>query len=132
MKEIFLDQSFFSGLAWSRLGGLIFIPLVLLSKENRTAIWQKETGKTGNVLVFFFGRVFSASGFILINLAYSLTSPTIVNALQGIQYAFLFIVTAVLTKIWPNILKEMLNRQQILIKTMGISFIILGTILIAF
>lgn len=131
MKEAFFDQPFFSGLAWSRLGGLVFIPIVLLSNENRIAIWRKETGKTGNILLFFSGRFFSATGFVLVNLAYALTSPTIVNALQGIQYAFLFIASIVLARFKPGVLGENINRQQLLIKASGILMIILGTILLA-
>lgn len=133
MKNIFSDQAFIPALAWSRLGGIIIIPFLLLDRQTRIDIFQKrEIPQKGNFLIFGLGRVFSASGFILINYAYFLLNPTIVNALQGIQYAYLFLATLLLSRFWPQILTEKISRPLMSAKISGIAVIILGTVLLAF
>lgn len=132
MKEIFTYQPFFSGLAFSRLGGLIIIPIVLLDRQSRCDIFQKrEVPKRGNTYVFFAGRFFSGSGFVLVNWAYAILSPAIVNALQGVQYAFLFILTSILSRFWPAVLREPVERKVIFRKIAGLVCVILGSIILS-
>lgn len=129
MKEAFSEQSFFAGLAWSRLGGLPIILLFLAWAKNRQAIFEKEERPKGaRLLLFLGGRIFSAAGFLLVNLAIALISPTIVNALQGVQYAFIFCASLIFTKIWPQIIKEQFSRSMIVVKIIGILAIIVGSI----
>lgn len=131
MKEVFIDQPFFGGLAWSRLGGFFIALIFLVWPENRSQIFKKEERPHGKRLwVFLSSRVFSASGFILVNFAISLSSPTIVNALQGVEYAFLFGLTFVLTKFHPQIIREQISRTSLYIKISGIIIIIIGTIIL--
>lgn len=132
MKGIFSQQPFFSGLAFSRLGGLIIIPIVLLDAQSRLDIFQKrEVPKHGNTYVFFAGRFFSGSGFVLVNWAYAILSPTIVNALQGVQYAFLFILSSFLSRFWPAVLRESVERKVIFRKIAGLVCVIAGSIILA-
>jgi len=132
MKEVFASQPFIGGLVWSRLGGVIVALLFLIFPKNRPAIWEKEAWPQGGKLILFLaGRLFSTAGFILVNLAISLISVTVVNALQGIQYAFLFILTLLLTKFWPQIIRESLGRLTLVYKFLGIIIIILGSLLLA-
>jgi drug/metabolite transporter (DMT)-like permease len=132
MKNIFSDQAFIPALAWSRLGGVIIIPFVLLDRQTRSDIFKnREMPRKGNLLIFGLGRIFSASGFILVNYAYFLLNPTIVNALQGIQYAYLFMATLLLSRFWPQILTEKISRPLLFTKISGIALIILGTVILA-
>lgn len=132
MKEIFNVQSFISGLAWSRLGGLIVVPLVLMDPESRNEIFRKrEMPKRGNTIIFFLGRIFSGMGFLLVNFAYILLNPVIVNALQGVQYAYLFIANQILGKFWPKLFDEKLNRRTLALKIFGVVIIIVGSAILA-
>lgn len=132
MKEIFTYQPFFSGLAWSRLGGLILIPIVLLDRQSRVEIFQKkELPKEGSIKIFLIGRFFSASGFVLVNWAYAILNPVIVNALAGVQYAFLFVMSFFVSRFWPNVAKEQLNQKMLIIKISGLASIIIGIIILA-
>jgi len=132
MKEIFTSQGFISGLCWSRLGGLIIIPIVLLDRQTRYEIFvRRKVPQKGNFLVFLVGRIFSGGGFILINLAYSLISPVIVNSLQGIQYALIFVANLTLKPIFPKIITENYSRRLLLVKILGLVTIIIGTIILS-
>lgn len=132
MKEIFVEQSFISGLAWSRLGGLIIFPLVLMDSESRNQIFRhRDLPKSGNTAIFLLGRVFSGAGFLLVNLAYFLLNPIIVNALQGVQYAYLFIANLILGRFWPKLFNEKLNTSTMVLKISGVLIIILGSIMLA-
>jgi len=133
MKEIFNVQSFVSGLAWSRLGGLIVIPLVLMDEGSREEIFRKrEVPKSGNTIIFFLGRTFSGLGFLMVNFAYVLLNPVIVNALQGVQYAYLFLANLVLGKFWPKLFDEKISRRTLVLKVCGVLIIILGSVILAF
>lgn len=132
MKEIFFHQTFAAGLAWSRLGGLIIIPIVLFDSQSRHQIFQKkELPKKGNILTFGFGRALSASGFVLINLAYAILNPAIVNALQGVQYAYLFVAGLLLGRFWPQLFHEPMERHWFWLKVVGLVVIIIGSILLS-
>lgn len=132
MKEVFETQPFFAGLAWSRLGGVFIALLFLVWSKNRQAIFEKQEGLSGfKTVLFLVARLFSAFGFILFNLAISLISPTIVNALQGFQYAFLFGLILLLTKFWPQIIKEPLTRSTLVAKSLGILSIIIGSLILS-
>lgn len=132
MKEVFNQQPFIAGLAWSRLGGLIIIPIVLFDRVSREEIFKKrELPKKGNIIIFGVGRIFSASGFVLINLAYAILNPAIVNALAGVQYAYLFVAGLMLGKFWPQLFSEKLERRYLFSKIAGLVIIIIGTVILS-
>lgn len=132
MKEIFLTQSFIAGLAWSRLGGLIVWPIALLDSETRSQIFTKrEVPEHGNTVIYFIGRAFSGAGFVLVNFSYALLSPVVVNALQGIQYAYLFVANLLLGKFWPQLFNEHLDRKYLTFKIIGLVTIIVGSVILA-
>jgi len=131
IKEAFLEQPFAAGLAWSRLGGLVIIPIVLANKENREEIFRKrEIPKKGNIIIFGLGRIFSGAGFILVNLAYAILSPAVVNALQSVQYAFIFLATLFLRRFWPKLLNEKISRRLMAARITGIIAVIIGSIIL--
>ena len=83
---------------------------MLYSAVNRRDIFHpsEETVQKAGPL-FLFGQVAGAASFILINYAISISSVTIVNALQGMQYVFLLIMVLILARWRPRILEEKLR-----------------------
>lgn len=60
-----------------------------------------------------FNQFLGGMAVVLQNLAIALAplaSVAIINALAGVQYAFLFILTTVISIYFPNIIKEKLLR----------------------
>lgn len=128
-KYIFNNMSFISGFFWMRMGGLLCAPLILLIPKWRREIVadihqpgaDQKTAK-GLALV---NQAIGGTGFIFLSYAISIGSPTIVNALQGVQYGFIFLVTALLGNKIPQ-LKENFNRPIVIQKIIAILLIVTG------
>ena len=134
-KQVYLEQNFISGFVWSRLGGFIAALAILLIPAQRYAIFHqpKEKGSGKTTLLFFTGQIAGALGFVLVNYAISLASVSLVNAMQGVQYAFLLILVVFLGCKFPKILSEKLSGRvltqkiaAIILISAGIGFIALN------
>jgi len=132
-KFIYLEQSFINGFIWIRLGGFLGAWLLLFWPGGRQIIFKTtKTIKIKSAGLLISNKILSALAFILLNYAIFLGSVTLVNSLQGIQYAFLLIIALFLSKKFPQILKEQISRKVILQKIMAILFIVLGLGILAF
>jgi len=126
-KYVYSFQPFLSAFIWTRLGAAILVSFFLLSKNNRYKILHSFTKKNKNKRNFLVvvNQVFGSLGFVLQNYAIYLGSVTIVNALQGVQYAFLLIISAIIALLAPKLLKETFSWPIVLQKTAAV--IIIGT-----
>jgi len=131
-KLIYESQPFLNGFIWTRLGSCIAALLILLPVKNRTAIFgsgkklDKETG------VFVVGnKALGGIAFILLNLALVSGQVGLVNALQGIQYAFLFLLILILSSGFPRLLDEKINKKIIIQKVAAIILIGAGLVILA-
>ena len=132
-KFIYLEQSFINGFIWIRLGGFLGAWLLLFWPNVRQAVF-----KTSKKIKFKVGglaaanKSISAFSHLLLNYAIALGSVTLVNALQGVQYAFLLIIALFLSKKFPQIIKEQISNGVIMRKVMAICLISLGLVILAF
>ncbi|MCX6784818.1 MAG: hypothetical protein NTV81_02690, partial [Candidatus Komeilibacteria bacterium] len=81
-------------------------------------------------LIYWGDQLLAAAGFLSINYATSLASVSLVNALQGVQYAILFILAVLASIFYPKILKESIERGTLILKTISIICIGLGLFLL--
>ncbi len=128
IKCIYLSQPFIGGFVWSRLGSFLGVMLFLLIPVWRKRIVKHQKGiKTTKNLSFFFSvRLLAALAFIMLNWAISLGNVAMVNALQGVQYLFLFLIILVISTKFPRVLREELGGGVMLQKIIGILFVGLG------
>lgn len=128
-KYIFEQYNLVSGLIWTRLGFFGVALALLIPRSVRTAIFSapKQTS-TGNKYLYYGARITGSLGGFLQNYAISLGSVTIVNAMQGTQYALLLLGTIFLSRRFPNILKEQINRDILAQKILAIVLISIGLI----
>jgi drug/metabolite transporter (DMT)-like permease len=133
-KQVFIEQEFVSGFVWSRIGGFIMALSFLLIPSARNGILhqpkQKNQGSTA--ALFFTGQVAGALGFVLVNYAISLASVSLVNAMQGVQYAFLLLMIILVAKKFPKMMTEKLSGKVLIQKIFAIILISIGIGLIAF
>lgn len=130
-KYIFEQTNFVSGLVWTRLGFLLVSLSFLISTKSRRHILNApRQASTGNKVLYYGTRLTGGAAGLLQNYAIALGSVTIVNALQGTQYALLLILTTILSRYYPRILKEQVSRGIVLQKILAIIFITLGLILL--
>jgi drug/metabolite transporter (DMT)-like permease len=107
-KVLYSSQPFFSVFLWNRLGSALLVSVFLLSRETRQVIikqFSKTTPPHHQILVWV-NQLLGSLGFILQNYAIFLGSVAMVNALQGVQYAFLLIIGTILALLSPKLLRE--------------------------
>ncbi len=80
--------------------------------------------------VFVGNKVLAAGAFLLQGYAIKLGSVTVVNSLQGVQYLFLLIMAIIVSRKWPNLWREELQRVSLAQKLTGIITISLGLMLL--
>lgn len=127
-KYVFNQTDFLSGFFWMRMGGVIVALVYLLSGKTRVQVRLsfKADKKNKTQVVFFAGQSLGALGFVLINYGVFLASATLVNALQSLQYVFLFIITIILSIFYPRIIKEKIAPGAVFQKIIALFLIALG------
>lgn len=132
-KHSYAGQEFLSAFLWARLGAALFVLLFLLKKTDRQKIYNlfRKNNPRGNKVLVVSNQILGASGFMLQNYAIFLGSVAIVNALQGLQYAFLLVISAVLASLSPKLLKVSFSWPIVLQKTAAVMLIALGLCFIA-
>jgi len=132
-KYTYSVQPFASAFIWARLGSALFVLLFLIKKSNRQAIVAnfKKSNPNKNKFLVIFNQGLGSTGFILQNYAIFLGSVALVNALQGVQYAFLLIISAILAVLSPKLLKETFSWRIIFQKLVAIVIIGFGLYFLA-
>ncbi|KKS91431.1 MAG: hypothetical protein UV65_C0006G0012 [Parcubacteria group bacterium GW2011_GWF2_43_11] len=127
-KYVYLEQSFWPGFVWMRIGGvLVAICFFLFFKEVKAEIFKKQAGfKPKTAIIFLISQAMGAIAFVLQNWAIFLAPLAflaIINALQGVQYVFLLVFAALFSFKFPELLKEQISREVILQKIVAILLI---------
>ncbi len=134
-KYVYLAQPFWNGFLWIRITTFIVALSFLLAKDVRSKLSLKESkfnARTGTLFIFI--QIMGAGGFILQNLAVNiagLSYLSLINALQGVQYFFLFIFATFISLKFPQIIKEKISRTIITQKIFSILVIIAGLAILA-
>lgn len=127
MKFVFNNDTFVNSFMWRGFGAVLGASFLLLPAKPRKAIlgsFKVSNAKTG--FIFIAGQVAAVLSFILVNYAFSLGPVSLVNALSGIQYAFLFGFIAFLSRKFPKLLKEPLKPGIVRQKVLSIILITAG------
>jgi drug/metabolite transporter (DMT)-like permease len=133
-KFAYGSQPFASAFIWTKVGAGLFVLLFLVRRRDRQELKASLTKKhpAKNKFLVVFNQLLGSVGFILQNYAISLGSVVLVNALQGVQYAFLLIISAGLALLAPKLLKETFSWRIILQKLAAVAVIGLGLYILAF
>ncbi|MEI7620127.1 MAG: EamA family transporter [Candidatus Falkowbacteria bacterium] len=125
-------HDFLSSFIWVRLGNLLGAGFLLIRKKDRQEIIASFKNKSGKIrsrgqnFLVFGNQILGAFAFILQNYAISLGSVAIVNALQGVQYAFLLAFGWLLSIFLPKLFKEDISPRTIIEKVLAIILISIG------
>lgn len=132
-KYVYISNPFLVGLVWIRIFGVLSALCFLLSSKFRTEIFkEKITIKKRTALVFLSGQTVGVIGNVLQNWAVALVPifyVAFINALQGIQYVFLIIISLLLSLKFPQIFKEEISKGVFIQKMIAILLIGVGLIL---
>lgn len=128
-KIAYQSQEFFSAFLWIRLGSAIFVLFILFSSQARREIkdlFKKKPGRNKNQFLVVGNQALGATGFLLQNYAIYLGPVAIINALQGVQYAWIIILGSMISVFAPKFLKEDLSKKVLFRKVIAVIVIILG------
>jgi drug/metabolite transporter (DMT)-like permease len=130
-KYVFIHTNFISGMIWTRLGFFIVALFILCFPRNRQVIFAapKQAGAK-HVALYYSSRASGTIGGFLQNYAVSLGSVTIVNALQGVEFVVLLLLTSFLSIYYPRVLKEKVSFSAIFLKLNAIALITVGLVLL--
>lgn len=131
-KDIYTEQGFISGFIWTRIGAFAMAIVPMILKQNRHDLLRGEKGQgLGQAKYrFLFGQFAGGASAVLLQYAISIASVSLVQALQGTQYIFIFIGVILLTKLKPKLLSESLERKVIWQKIISIITIGFGIFLL--
>lgn len=126
-KYAYAHQPFISGFFWIRIGGLLTALAIYLWPKYQRYIKDdlKRPKKSKKASLLVAVQILGGVGVVGQSYALSLTSASLVNALQAIQYAFIFILTALLGKKY-EVLKEKFTQAKIIRKIIAIILIGVG------
>lgn len=140
-KFVYEAQPFLSGLVWIAFGSVFGSFVFLGSKEVRESVksmlMKKKTHQTMSkrTRALFVGNQMVGGGAILLqSLAVALIPFGLlpfVNALEGVTYFFVFVITFFLSLKFPAILKENISTKVVLQKLLSIVLIGIGLLLLA-
>ncbi|MFH0857257.1 MAG: EamA family transporter [Candidatus Magasanikbacteria bacterium] len=133
-KYIYGQYDFLTGLVWTRafigIVGMItlFFPSVRkVFKKNTKKPKKEEYAEKHVVAIVITNKVLAVIGVIAIQYAIAVGSVTLVNALAGMQFAFMFLIIITLTKFAPKVFKEFFTNRELVQEWIAIFFILIGS-----
>jgi len=143
LKIVYENMEFWQGFFWARMGFLLLVLLFFLKpgfynllKRTMERSKHKVSKTKGDHdisfskagLLFVVNQTVGAFAFILFNYAINLGKVSLVNAMQGLQYAFLFIFILILTrfKTFKKVFKKSVKKRTLIQKIIAIILIIIG------
>lgn len=131
-KFIYERVDFITGFIDIRTGAFLGALLLLLIPAWRYSIFHRSAGNNKQTAGWFLtGQTTGALSAVMVNWAVALGSVTLVNALQGLQYVFLFFIVLLMARIYPSWLKEENARSVWWQKALAIILISIGIYLLA-
>jgi drug/metabolite transporter (DMT)-like permease len=136
-KNISDQESFITWYVWTRAGGFVGACLLLFVPAWKKNIFKsfhsakknkKQAISTGGM--FVGNKVIGGASTLMLNYAINLGSVTLLNALVSVQYVFLLIILAVLSKTKAHIFQEKLLFWDWAQKIAAIIIIAFGMFLI--
>jgi uncharacterized membrane protein len=132
LEKVVYDQTnFVSGYVWFTIGTFVAAIALLIRSSWRKQIFA-ESGQDNprNRFWYFVNRFVSGVGSFLVFYAISLSHPAMVDAISGLRYAVVFLGALILTKFWPNSLRESFRGWRLASKGIATSLVIAGLVFV--
>mgnify|MGYP001596127921 CR=1 FL=1 len=131
LKELFNQTAFWNGFFWSRLANVLGVAILFLWPGNAKAILENiKTSSMGTKAAVVANKIIAGFAFLLMLYAIKLGDISIVNALTGVQFAFLLLFAVLFTKRFPQYFYESVHHHTILRKLIATVLIMVGLILL--
>lgn len=130
LKWTFNTSDFVNGIFWTRIGFIgsaFFVLLFPWARKDIHNFFRIVPRKS--ILLFMFNKVIASIGFVVYYYAVSLGEISLVNALLGLQFVFIFILALVFRNKIPSI-SENIKGKVLAGKLIGIALIVSGFIML--
>lgn len=130
LKYYFLSTNFVNGLFWTRLGLVSGALLLLLfPKPRREIVNTVNRSNHDTKFIFFLNKFLAAAAFILLYYSIKIGNVVFINALQGVQYVFILMISTPFYRILPSLFEH--HRNDLIWRRITASvIIIIGLILL--
>lgn len=130
-KLIFLETSFWDGFFWSRMANVLGAGMLLFWPGNMKAIFHGGRSSThGTRWTIIGNKTLSGIAGILTFFAISLGSVSVVNAMSGLQFAFLLIFAYLFAERFPRALSGEVEKHGLAHKLFGVTVIMVGILIL--
>lgn len=128
LKYVYRFVTLWDAIVLMAVGELIFVGFILLfNKKLRKDIIKQAKGYNKKVWLLILGsNVLGLTGGLLSSLAFQLGPASLVSVVGGFEGVLVFVVTIFLSKYFPRILKEDINRNVLITKGVAIMMMIVG------
>lgn len=130
-----MPGAFVSAIIWMRFGSLITGAVLLAFMPH---VWKELKGTTSSAVpkrarfAFLGGQAGGAISGLLIYGAIALGTPSLVNAMVGMEYLFVIIYSLILIHYYPKLVAERFNKKNLPQLITAVSLIGTGLALLAF
>jgi uncharacterized membrane protein len=133
-KYIYSLYPFITGFVWTKastgLFALFFLLVPAVRKSFRMHAGEKKTfARRHSILIVIVAKVLAIMAVILIQYAIATGETSVVVALSGLQFAFMFIAVVFLTRFAPRVFREYFTKREYFIQSCGIILVVIGSLL---
>ncbi|WKZ24632.1 MAG: EamA family transporter [Patescibacteria group bacterium] len=132
-KVIALETDFWTVVFWQYIGATLFGALLLFIPNYRRqffSLWKKH--KAALLSINFINEAITTIGILTFRFAMLLAPLALVQMVNGFQPLFLLVIGLLLTKFWPKITKERIDKKHLIHKLTAIIIMIAGSFMINF
>ena len=131
-KFLYSTETFWNGFVWFGVGHFIGATALLLVPKNAGIVHNDLRKLTKNGIALLVASTMVTFAADVTGLFAIKSGPvSLVSVVGGTQLLFLFILTVVISKYFPKILKENIGRKALLTKLVAIALMIVGLYLVS-
>ena len=134
-KYLYGIYPFETAFIWTRATtGLVGLFVLFFPSVRKTFKRKKNTKKTyagrHAIGLVVSDKVLGVLSVICLQYAIALSSPTLVQALSGLQFVMMFIFIYILTKVLPRVFKEYFTKRELRMEFVAILLVLVGSALL--
>ncbi len=130
LKWVFNSSDFINGIFWTRIGFIGSALAVLISQSARKEIYSSlHNAPRSSLFLFVLNKIIAGTGFIVFYLAISLGNVSLISALLGVQFVFIFVLALIFRQKIPGV-SENVKGKILLGKFIGIALIGFGFLML--
>jgi len=140
-KYLYTIYDFWPAFTWTRATtGLVALMCLLYPSVRKTFIKNKKSKKQKHnkaarkyaIPIIISNKILAMVAVVLIQYAAAIGSVTIVFALSGLQYALMFVIIVFLSKFFKSLFSEFFTKRELVIETIAILLVVVGSALFVF